>query len=630
MTKKAITSILATILLCINYYATAQYMSPEDEEKIGRLEELASNYYNGNNLPKAAQTFNLIAKSYMNYGYIPKAVTNFNNAAEIYIQLNKLEETRNTYTNIAVAYSEIDELELMCQYFEKSLEIRRKIGESNQLASGLIDLAFGLNAITHYDDAIKLLEEALKLSSEANNTSLVLECYKQLSNNYKQTGNLRLAQEMASKAETYAQNINKEATAREYETRVLKSESKSAVLKKENSELLAQQLESQLNALKLKLRQDSLDNELKAEQERFLEEERKTNDAKKEAERLALENKNKELVNAQLLAESQTFKIYIYIAIAVLIIISIFAIFLIRANRIRKLNNIKLAQQNDEIIKKGEELNDALKKIEHQNQSITQSINYAKGIQQALLRKQEALNDYIKDAFIFFKPRDIVSGDFYWFNEVCINPSKSLEEADLSEKRFIVTAVDCTGHGVPGAFMSMIGFNLLNVITANGTYHANEILEQLHIGVQNTLKQKETLNQDGMDMALCVIDPSTNTLEFSGAKNPLVYIQGEELYVIKGSNDGIGGKEDDIHFTNQTVTFDQPTWFYIFSDGYIDQFGGELGRKFMISNFKKYLLHIHNEPADKQCELLKQNILEWRGTKYNQLDDMMVIGFKLG
>lgn len=628
--RKTLTFIFVIILTCITHYAQAQYMLPEDEEKISRLEELASNYYNDNNLLKAAQTFNLIAKSYMNYGFIPKAVTNFNNAAEIYISLNRLEETRNTYTNIAVAYSEIDELELMCQYFEKSLEIRRKIGESNQLASGLIDLAFGLNAITHYDDAIKLLEEALKLATEANNTSLVLECYKQLSNNYKQTGNMRLAQEMASKAETYALNINKEATAREYETRVLKKETESAVLKKENSELLAQQLEDQLNALKLKLRQDSLNNELKAEQERFLEEERKTNDAKKEAERLALENKNKELVNAQLLAESQTFKIYIYIAVAVLVIISIFAIFLIRANRIRRRNNIKLAQQNEEIIKKGNELNEAMKKIEHQNQSITQSINYAKGIQQALLRKREALNDYIQDAFIFFNPRDIVSGDFYWFNEVCTNAEKTLDEANPDEKRFVITAVDCTGHGVPGAFMSMIGFNLLNEITNNGTYHANEILEKLHIGVQNTLKQKETMNQDGMDMALCVFDKNTNTLEFAGAKNPVVYIKGEELDVIKGDTDGIGGKEENVKFTSHTITIDQPTWFYIFSDGYVDQFGGELGRKFMISNFKKFLLKIHNEPAEKQCELLKQNLLEWRGTKYNQLDDIMVIGFKLG
>lgn len=401
-------------------------------------------------------------------------------------------------------------------------------------------------------------------------------------------------------------------------------------MKKENSELLAQQLEDQLNALKLKLRQDSLNNELKAEQERFLEEERKTNDAKKEAERLALENKNKELVNAQLLAESQTFKIYIYIAVAVLVIISIFAIFLIRANRIRRRNNIKLAQQNEEIIKKGNELNEAMKKIEHQNQSITQSINYAKGIQQALLRKREALNDYIQDAFIFFNPRDIVSGDFYWFNEVCTNAEKTLDEANPDEKRFVITAVDCTGHGVPGAFMSMIGFNLLNEITNNGTYHANEILEKLHIGVQNTLKQKETMNQDGMDMALCVFDKNTNTLEFAGAKNPVVYIKGEELDVIKGDTDGIGGKEENVKFTSHTITIDQPTWFYIFSDGYVDQFGGELGRKFMISNFKKFLLKIHNEPAEKQCELLKQNLLEWRGTKYNQLDDIMVIGFKLG
>lgn len=628
--RKAFSTFIITILLCINNCVLAQYMPPDDEERVGRLEELAKNYYNENNLPKAAQTFNLVAKTYMNYGYIPQAVTNFNNAAEIYLQLNKLEETRNTYTNIAVAYSEVDELELMCQYFEKSLEIRRKIGESKQLASGLIDLAFGLNSITHYDDAIKLLDEALKLSTDSKNTNLVLECYKQLSNNYEQTGNKRKAQEMASKAETYAQNINKEATVREYETRVLQEKGKSVELQQENAVLTAENLERQLNQLKMQRRQDSIDNELKAEQQKVLDEERKTKEARLEAERLELENNAKELRIAQEEEKSRTQQIYIYIAIGVLVIISIFAIFLIRSNRIRRRNNIKLAQQNEEIIKQGNELNEAMKKIEHQNQSITQSINYAKGIQQALLRKREALNNYIQDAFIFFNPRDIVSGDFYWFNEVCTNPEKTLEDANPDEKRFIVTAVDCTGHGVPGAFMSMIGFNLLNEITNNGTYHANEILEKLHLGVQDTLKQKETMNQDGMDMALCVIDKTANTLEFAGAKNPVVYIQGDELFVIKGDPDGIGGKDDDIKFTSHIVNLDQPTWFYIFSDGYVDQFGGELGRKFMISNFKKFLLQIHNEPAEKQCELLKQNLLDWRGTKYNQLDDIMVIGFKLG
>lgn len=617
------------LCVCLNS-VSAQYMTTDDQDKIERLEEMAKNYYEQNNLPKAGEVFHLVAVTYYNYGITNKAIENFNKVLEIYLKLNKLEEVKNTYSNIALAYGDIDELELMCQNFEKSLEIRRAIGDQSEIASGLIDVAFGQKAITHYDDAISNLNEALKIATENQKTSLVIECYKQLADNYKRTGNMKLAQEMQNKAETYSSYTSKEAVQREYEKRVMKGQEEIAQKDASIEDLTQQQLTYMLENERRKRKEDSINNALRQTRDSlFLSQ---ANDKLNES-RVAELEKEKELQNEKLKQKEEkerTQRIYIYIAIGVLILVSISALFLIRANRIRKRNNIKLAQQNDEIIKKGNELNEALKKIEHQNQSITQSINYAKGIQQALLRKQDTLNNYIKDAFIFFHPRDIVSGDFYWFNEICINPEKTLETAEPCDKRFVITAVDCTGHGVPGAFMSMIGFNLLNAITSSGVSHADEILAKLHVGVQETLKQKETMNQDGMDMALCVIDPNTNTLEFSGAKNPLVYIQGEELNVIKGSNDGIGGKDDDVHFTNQTVTIDQPTWFYIFSDGYIDQFGGELGRKFMISNFKKYLMQIHNEPAEKQREMLKQNLIDWRGTKYNQLDDVMVIGFKLG
>jgi len=312
---------------------------------------------------------------------------------------------------------------------------------------------------------------------------------------------------------------------------------------------------------------------------------------------------------------------------------------MLRANRARKKANTKLEKQNREIAEKSEQLGVALKKIAHQNQNITQSINYAKGIQQALLPKADQLSEYVKDSFILFKPRDIVSGDFYYFREVDsksdifkifgMHRREQDNGKDKTPKKIIVSAVDCTGHGVPGAFMSMIGYNLLDEITNKGITRPDLILEELHRGVRFTLKQKETNNQDGMDISICVIDPQEKMVEFAGAKNPLIYIQNGNVEQIKGDKNGIGGKSDDHNYTLHKVVINGPTWFYIFSDGFIDQFGGDSGRKFMIKTFRELIFEIHQKPMQEQKEILAAALKEWIGTKFSQIDDVLVIGFKL-
>ena len=605
-------------LLLTSSHAFAQFIDDQTAKEINSLTNEANTFLADTNFLKAGQAYGKIAVIYWKAGVINEAANNYNIAANCFLKINRLDDVKTIYTNIAVAYSDIEEINLMCQYFEKSLEIRRRIDNKEQIAAGLVDVAFAKNKLSFFDDAIENLNEALALATDAKNTSLVIECYRQLAINYRAIGNIKLAQEMAQRAESYAAYASREAVEQEFEKRTIKSEIKIA---ESEQNLLEQQLRYNIAQMEAKSKQDSMNYAIRQKQDSILEIGRIAHANKLENEKLEKERELTRVLLEQQRDKERTQRHFIYIAIGVLGIMTVFGIFLIRAYRIRNQNNIKLAKQNIEIKKKGDELNEALKKIAHQNQNITQSINYAKGIQQAMLQNQDTLNDYLKDAFIFFKPRDIVSGDFYWFKEVTI-PDGS--------KRFIVSAIDCTGHGVPGAFMSLIGFNLLNEITNSGIYKANEILEALHIGVQETLKQKENANQDGMDMALCVIDIENKTVEFAGAKNPVVYIQNNEINVIKGSQNGIGGKDENVKFQLNTITVDQPTWFYIFSDGYIDQFGGELGRKFMISNFKKYLLKIHSLSNKEQRELLKQNLLEWRGTKYNQLDDVLVIGFKLG
>ncbi len=274
----------------------------------------------------------------------------------------------------------------------------------------------------------------------------------------------------------------------------------------------------------------------------------------------------------------------------------------------------EIAQQTVEIQAQRDQLANKNEEIEKINKDLTDSIEYAKRIQTAMLPLSETIDNHLEDYFILFKPRDIVSGDFYWFSE--------------KNGKIFITAVDCTGHGVPGAFMSMIGAEILTTIINNREVDdAAEILDLLNKNVRIALKQDTTENQDGMDMALCVIDKKTKTLEFSGAKNPLLYIHDGEMTKIRGNKQSIGGYQFDS-FKKEVITYQSPTYFYIFSDGYPDQFGGEENSKFMIKRFKDILMDIHEKPMKEQKIILDKKINEWMiGTR--QTDDILVIGFKL-
>lgn len=273
--------------------------------------------------------------------------------------------------------------------------------------------------------------------------------------------------------------------------------------------------------------------------------------------------------------------------------------------------------------------NDALEKqkiiIEKKNSNITASINYAQRIQRAMLPRQEDIQRYLSDSFLLFQPKEIVSGDFYWIAE---------QEDEYGAKKTIIAAIDCTGHGVPGAFMSMVGDGLLSqIVKLQGITSPNLILKELDKGIRDTLNQNETENKDGMDIAICVIDKYNKQMEFAGAKNPLVYIQNGELHEITGDKLHIGGQTrreqlQDKNFTKHVIDTHTPTTCYIFSDGYEDQFGGAENKKLGKRQLHKFLLENHKEPLYNQKWLLEKNFTDWSGT-HTQIDDILVIGFQI-
>ena len=262
----------------------------------------------------------------------------------------------------------------------------------------------------------------------------------------------------------------------------------------------------------------------------------------------------------------------------------------------------------------------AQEKIEKQNRDIRRSIQYAQRIQQAALPQSDFIQSILPEHFILFLPRDIVSGDFYWLTQI--------------KDKILFAAADCTGHGVPGAFMSMLGIAFLNEIVGKLEYEQlqpNLILNILREYVIRFLKQeyKTGTSKDGMDIAFCMIDTRKRELHFAGANNPLWIVRNREFIEIPGDDMPIGiyynAKES---FTNNVITYYKGDLLYLFSDGYADQFGGPRGKKFMIKRFRMLIKEISDLPLKTQNKILYQAHLDWKGNR-RQLDDILVMGVKV-
>ncbi len=256
--------------------------------------------------------------------------------------------------------------------------------------------------------------------------------------------------------------------------------------------------------------------------------------------------------------------------------------------------------------------------LHSKNKYILDSINYAKRIQETILPPVSKLQQYFKDVFILWKPKDKVSGDFYWFK--------------TTENYGYLVAADCTGHGVPGAFMSMISSALLQEIIKDVDEPIpSQILETLHERIRKLLRQETNESRDGLDIALCRYNKNTKKLDFSGAHNALVVIQNDEMQVIKGNRNGIAGRVLKKRiYDNHTLQLEENAVFYVFTDGYQDQFGGIDKKKLYFKQFRSLLMAIHKQRAERQECMLDEYFENWRTQgQEKQIDDVLVIGIKI-
>ncbi len=522
-----------------------------------------------------------IARGYNNLGIIYRALEKYPEAVQCYEKSLEINQILNDNTGISSIYNNLgvlhENLNLYGQardYYQKSLEIELQMNNLQGISTSYLNLG-GINLkLRNYTKAINYCHKSIEISDSLNFTHTLEVNYDILYQTYKKLGN-------TSKALYYLEEFY-----------ILKN-------KRINNEKNAHIAE-----LELKYQSD------KKQQEITL---------------LQKQKKQKSKLN--------------YIGLGILFTFSILLIVLISINKLRKKNNQILRLKNSEVHQQKEEIEaqrdeieaqrDEIKRqidisesqteqIKKQNQDITDSIEYAKHIQIALFPDKITLQKVLKDGYCLFKPKDIVSGDFYWVAQV--------------ENKSIIVAADCTGHGVPGAFMSIIGINFLNeIIFDEQIIQPNLILNELRRKIIKTLVHANRIekSKDGMDLSLIVIDYDHMKLEYAGAYNHLYYIRDHMLNTVKADRMPVGLSDKAIApFTNHTIDIQKGDIFYMFTDGFADQFGGPLRKKFRVGNLRELLLEIHEKEMTEQKRSLFETFIDWKGDQ-PQVDDVLSVGIRI-
>jgi serine phosphatase RsbU (regulator of sigma subunit) len=472
------------------------------------------------------------------------------------------------------------------RYHNQSLEIRKQINNISGIGTCLVNLGNTYSYIGNNEKARKYFEEWLAIADQIKDDEQQTAIYISLGQLYRYKGQYDDAVDYFNRANVLAASLNMKLylqTIAEYLSQVyaLKGDYKLSLS----------------NYMKYSDLKDSI---MTTEGQKLI------GEMQVKYETDAKEKENQLLRKDQVISESrlkqQRFAIYTFLFV-ILAVVG-FVIMLIRQNNQKKKANLELAKKN------------AL--ITEQKKEITDSIQYASRIQKAILPPKEYIDQLLPSHFIIYRPRDIVSGDYYWITE--------------KGPKIYIMAADCTGHGVPGAFMSMLGVAFLNeIISKNIEISANQLLNDLRKQVISSLHQtgREGENQDGMDVALYILDNQEMNLEYSGANNSLFIYRGEELIELKADKMPIGiHRLADTSFTNYKIDIKKEDMVYAFSDGYPDQFGGPSGKKLMIKNFKRTLQEIHTKPMEEQKLILEKTLDDWmHGT--HQIDDILVMGVRI-
>ncbi|OJJ14438.1 hypothetical protein BKI52_42410 [marine bacterium AO1-C] len=674
-----LTNIGIVQLLMGNYEQSRKYLfkSLKIKEKIGNkrgsaitLLSIGTSYSDQANYPKAlknllkslaiaqkigdnriiAYGYNNIASIYLLQENYPKALENLSKSLKINRKMGDQIGISSNYQETGDVYQRQKKYHFAKEYFNKSLEIRKKIGNEEGIASSYLALgelairqkAYD-NAITYYTKALesgKVLNSAPRIAHAQVGKGIALHYQKKPQQALehldqgmkiaKKIGNpfiLKLGVAALAKTHETLGNFKKA-----YQAQILYKNLSDSLFNKENTAKITR-LQAEFDFQKTK---DSINFVQEKKQIAF----------DKELEKQKITQRDTSIV----------------LGTVSLLLLIMGWLYISKRKVNKKLSTthqelnlahyelsysheqIQIAQEDTKAV--NEVLQRTLKvareqrdQIKEHRDSMQDSIRYARRIQQAILPSTRTLEEALPEHFIFFRPRDVVSGDFYWFSQV---PSRPVyEEVSLfdgtkrvfkgfSNELKILAAIDCTGHGVPGAFMSMIANDLLNyIVNEKHITEADKILNHLNREVVRALHQDETQNTDGMDMTLVVIDEENKTMQFAGAKNSLAYFQNGIFKHIRGNRFGVGGDVCSKVFTKHTISLESPVTFYMHSDGFQDQFGGPKNKKFLRSRLYDMLNHMYTQSMEAQEKTVNDTLDLWMQGQ-DQIDDILVVGAKVG
>lgn len=531
-------------------------------------------------------------------GNVYRAMKNYNKAIADYEKALKLsreggdkQNEASALNNLSNVYSIKGDNQKAIGYLEQSRKIYEQLGDKFNLAKVLNNIGTVYEANGQYDDATNYYLQSLDLRKQIGDKRGMATALGNL-------GHVSLEQHKPDKAIDYlnrALDHAQKAGAMDLQMDILEYLSNSYSELGDHEKAL--QFFRQYSNLKDSVYNENLSQSIAEMQARY--------DVEKAESETRAQEKEKRFI------------FWTAVGGGVMLLVILFVIW----NRAvtRKRANERLSQQKLEIEHKNAELYSLNRVIELKNKDITDSIIYARKIQEAILPEVEFMSTFGEKGFVLYRPKDIVSGDFYWMAQ--------------TETHLLFAAVDCTGHGVPGAFMSLVCSTLLSQsVNEHGLLHPDEILNDVNMRLSETLRQRQDDSRvrDGMDIALCVLDRKSLKLEFSGAFNPAWILRGQEITELAGDKFPVGHfiEEEWRKFTRKEFQLQPGDRIYVFSDGYSDQFGGALGKKYKRSVFQNFVSNLQRHPLNLHRQLLEKEHLDWKGDN-DQIDDILVLGVEV-
>ncbi len=540
---------------------------------------------NDTNISSTLQNIGIIYRDLEEYD---KAIDYYDKSLEMRLQINDSLALAGSYNAYGILYRRIKEYQKALDYYHKSLAISEKLNDNENVAQSHNNIGVVYVLKKDYPKAVEYFQKAFDLHSSKNNEAGIARYYANMTHVYDRQGNVSKSIEFGLKAYQQYQEMGRKNDLSQVAHKLSKLYVKTNNYKN-SLQYYKEYIALRDSVFNKKTTRDIAQKELQFEYDKKM---LADSLARVEAEKI------KELEHQQELNQQKT---YSYGGAIILLIVIVFSIMLYK--RLKISNKQKAIIEEQKLI------------VEVKNKEIVDSINYAKRIQSAILPSIEKIRKYLPDTFVLYQPKDIVAGDFYWFAE--------------KEGKILIAVADCTGHGVPGAMVSVVCHNALNrAVNDFKLVEPSKILDRTAELVKEAFKKNNEEVKDGMDISLCAFDLKNNELEYAGAINSLFYVTENKLKEVKGDKQPIGQFADVKPFTNHKIALSQGDRVYMFSDGYADQFGGEKGKKYMYRRFRDLISSISKKEFSTQKQELMNEFENWRGG-LEQLDDVCVIGVRV-